>query len=238
MHKLIACSVFKKFIQDVIPEEEAQKFDITYLPMSNHNDAKIMRENLQEEIDLADDKSFEAIVLLYGICGNGTVGLKAGQTPLIIPRMHDCCTLFLGNKQTYQEQFSQIPSMSWNNVYYYREQKECYDDCEIEDTHTEHLRQNYIEKYGEDNGIFLYEMMVDQSGPQPFLFINFDDPENQAIKEKLTINQSEIREISGSSTLLKHLFQANWTDDKFLTIRPNHTIQASYDYDQVLYESE
>ena len=39
----------------------------------------------------------EAIVLAYGLCGRGTAGLRPLRHKLVIPRAHDCITVFMGN---------------------------------------------------------------------------------------------------------------------------------------------
>ena len=49
------------------------------------------------------------IVLGYGLCSNGVVGVTARQQGLLIPRCHDCIALFLGSPSRYQEIFREKP---------------------------------------------------------------------------------------------------------------------------------
>jgi hypothetical protein len=65
---------------------------------------KKMREKLQAEIDHINPENYGVIFLCYGLCSNGTQGLQ-GAIPPIIPRAHDCITLFMGSEEAYKEYF-------------------------------------------------------------------------------------------------------------------------------------
>ena len=47
----------------------------------------------------------------YGLCGMGLVGLTARPKPVVIPRAHDCITLFLGSRERYLEYFNAHPGV-------------------------------------------------------------------------------------------------------------------------------
>jgi len=82
-----------------------------YLDMGLHDRPDVLRARLQAEIDqvsVRDD--LDAVVLVYGLCGCGTAGLAARRYPLVIPRAHDCVTLFLGSKEAYVERQRLCPS--------------------------------------------------------------------------------------------------------------------------------
>jgi hypothetical protein len=72
-----------------------------------HRTPALMLAALQERIDQVVDSSL--IILGYGLCGNGVVGLKARIHTLILPRVHDCIAIFLGSQQRYMEDFSAGP---------------------------------------------------------------------------------------------------------------------------------
>ena len=50
-----------------------------------------------------------AIVLGYGLCSNGLVGVTARRQKLIVPRCHDCIALFLGSPARYDAVFRDHP---------------------------------------------------------------------------------------------------------------------------------
>ena len=77
-----------------------------------HDDPPNLREILQEQIDRSG-APYDALVLAYGLCGGATAGLRAGAIPLVVPRAHDCITLFLGSRERYQTEFSADPGTYW-----------------------------------------------------------------------------------------------------------------------------
>src|SRR3990170_2965217 len=79
--------------------------DIKFLSRNYHDDLNLMRRVLQEEILITNsgecdeqrqgvqcpvclNTKYDAVVLAMGLCGYTTIGLKAGDVPLIIPRVH------------------------------------------------------------------------------------------------------------------------------------------------------
>jgi len=75
-----------------------------------HNNPQLLREKLQAAIDdLSVNAACDRIVIGYGICGKGTIGVQARSVPLILPRVHDCIALFLGGDRAYQREFKKFP---------------------------------------------------------------------------------------------------------------------------------
>ncbi|MEZ4559788.1 MAG: DUF1638 domain-containing protein [Caldilineaceae bacterium] len=61
------------------------------------------------------------ILLAYGLCGTATADLVARHTPIIMPKAHDCITLYLGLRATATTQSSSdilartgTASTTWN----------------------------------------------------------------------------------------------------------------------------
>ena len=61
-------------------------------------------EALQQAVDQVEPEVSE-VVLAYGLCSNGVVGVIAPPQGLYIPRVHDCIALFLGSQAAYREAF-------------------------------------------------------------------------------------------------------------------------------------
>ena len=90
-----------------------------------HNTPEALRNELQKEIDAIDlDQDIhtgtedscgpiDAILLAYGLCSNGVCGLSSKKYPLVVPRAHDCNTLFLGSKERYREYFDTYSGIYW-----------------------------------------------------------------------------------------------------------------------------
>lgn len=99
---LIACDVFREEI-DALNNLPALT-EIVWLPMGLHDRPAELKTKVQTEIDrLETDPTITEILMLYGLCGNGTVGLNSSRCPLIIPRAHDCIAFLLGSNARHRE---------------------------------------------------------------------------------------------------------------------------------------
>lgn len=118
---LLACSVFEGEIAMYATGAEhivaRRMFDIGL-----HDRPDVMRRTLQAAVDELDSEpEVEAIVLAYGLCGRGTAGLRAGRNRIVIPRAHDCFTVFMGSKEEYARRQAACPdcyyySPGWNRA--------------------------------------------------------------------------------------------------------------------------
>ena len=96
--KLIACNVLLRQICRLV-SESSHVFDLEFTEYDAHDQSDILRQDLQTKIDTCMGKNYDAILLGYGLCGNSCVGISARDTQVVIPRAHDCCTIFLGSKE-------------------------------------------------------------------------------------------------------------------------------------------
>jgi hypothetical protein len=72
-----------------------------------HRTPGLMRQRLQAV--LAQVRPASRLLLGYGRCGNGLVGLRAGRHTLIVPQVDDCIAVLLGSRQAYRKQFAAEP---------------------------------------------------------------------------------------------------------------------------------
>lgn len=86
--------------------------DVTYLQYGDHENPDDLRGALQACIDITDQsgENYDAIVLAYGLCGDGICGVKSTRFPLVVPRAHDCATLVLGSHARYRKIFEEDDS--------------------------------------------------------------------------------------------------------------------------------
>jgi hypothetical protein len=93
----IVCDVMKnEFIK--YGEAEENNLDCIFIEQHLHNTPDLMTIKLQDAIDKVD-KSYDKILLGYGLCSNGVVGLKSETHEILIPKVDDCISLFLGSKK-------------------------------------------------------------------------------------------------------------------------------------------
>lgn len=106
---LIGCGVLGPDINRIAAELSLQ-LKMTFLPAGLHDKPNELRSRLQAAIDLAEkNDSCSRIIVAYGICGRGTVGIQTSRVPLVLPRVHDCTALFLGSDQAYKKEFAKYP---------------------------------------------------------------------------------------------------------------------------------
>ncbi len=101
---VIACRALEELIRLALPSATP----MTFLGYELHTQPKQMCPALQAQLDALATPS--VVLLGYGLCGNGVVGLRAGPHVLVIPRTHDCIAIFLGSFQAYAERFRSDPA--------------------------------------------------------------------------------------------------------------------------------
>ena len=97
---VIACETLRDELE-LAMREVGCEFQPIWLSSDYHRDPALLRSRLQEEIDRLKD--VDQILLAYGCCGNGTVGLKASTAELIIPKAEDCIGIVLNKPGQNQE---------------------------------------------------------------------------------------------------------------------------------------
>jgi hypothetical protein len=102
---VLACAVFRHELDRLAPPGAR----VIYLRQSLHRTPHVMAEAIQMELDRIAPGSVDKVVLAYGLCSNGIVGVKATRGKLLVPRSHDCIALFLGSYQKYREEHRKAP---------------------------------------------------------------------------------------------------------------------------------
>lgn len=102
---VLACAVMEKEVRQF----GNGKVEFKYFDYGLHRTPENMSKALQTEIDQAEDKNYKGIIIGYGLCGNGIVGLHSRKHLLVIPRIHNCITLFLGSAEAYRVQSAENP---------------------------------------------------------------------------------------------------------------------------------
>lgn len=211
--------------------------DVELFEIGLHNKPLNLRQQLQTKIDEVSSHGYDAITLAYGLCGQATAGLKASTTQLVIPRAHDCITLFLGSRSRYMEQFEKNPGTYWYALDYIQRRDSSgtslalgsgVDTSNLDATYLE-----YVEKYGQDNADYLMEVMgAWQSHYNRAVFIDVGVGDGTPVA---AIAQAEaerrgwnFEQMAGNITLIQRFLSAQWDED-FLVIAPGQQIVMSYD---------
>jgi len=202
-----------------------------------HNTPRLLRETLQEQIDAIQPGECDAILLAYGICGTSTVGLTARHTPLVIPRAHDCITLYLGSRRRYDEEFRAHPGTYWYSLDYLEHLSDDGQSVTLGAANLgvmDEVYQEYVEKYGQENADYLMEVMGEWGKHYDrAVFIDMGLGDGSAY-EAMTREQAARRgwlfeRKQGDHRLLRMLVGGDWPEDEFLVVPPGYTLRQSSD---------
>jgi len=213
---------------------------VTWLPQGLHDTPNILRQQLKQAIDniqqQKDQQLFkhvpEAIVLGYGLCSNGPVGLRAGDIPIILPRTDDCIALFLGSQKRYLQAFEQYSGTYWLNNGWV-------ETAFIPSTEMLESRwKMYSQAYGADNADYLME--VDMEWVKNYQYCGYisspvykSNCYTSIAKTIAADNGWSFLELEGNTRLIERLVNGEWNEDEFLVCPPYHEIQATFDENKV-----
>ena len=96
---VIACATVIEEMLPLLPPDVEHRI----LDFGLHTNPSKLRQSLQDAIDASKDQ-FETVILGYGLCSQGVIGLKATGCKLVVPRVDDCIAIFLGSCSAYRQQ--------------------------------------------------------------------------------------------------------------------------------------
>jgi hypothetical protein len=238
--KCLACEVLARPVY-LCAAQSPHIVDVQLLRRGLHNNPPDLRAQLQIHIDAAMDEGYDAVVLAYGLCGQATAGLVARDTQVVVPRAHDCITLFLGSRERYQQQFEDNKGTYWYTLDYMERR----DDTPHStlalgsgmDTDLEAIYDEYVEKYGQENADYLMEVMgAWQEHYQRAAFIDMGAGDGTAIEQQAQADAARrgwiFERVSGDLVLIRRLLDGDWEDD-FLTLQPGEQLTITYDADVI-----
>jgi hypothetical protein len=208
--------------------------DVEFLPKGLHDlGGKPMAAKIQEVVDRTQEGVYDAILLGYGLCGNGLDGLMARHTPLVLPRAHDCIALLMGSRERYQQYFEGNPGTFYRSTGWLERGKGLQQLTHQTLGFDEPL-EALIRKYGEDNGRYLYEEMTRYRSQ--YRKLTFIETGLEAGGKFVAEAAAEAKEngwsferLTGDLAWLRRLVNGEWTEAEFAIAKPGQRIAASYD---------
>jgi len=243
--KLIACNVFLREACLCVADSP-HVIDVEFSELGEHARPAGLRELIQARVDAADaadagGKAYDAVLLLYGVCGNATVGLRARRAPLVLPRAHDCATVLLGSRRRFEAHFKDAPSTPFGSggfvergSYFLHMTGEGGPAVVAGDAFAELVR-----RYGEEDARYVWSQMHPEDGPaQRTVFI--DVPETAhlghraAFERKAAEAGKSVEHLSGDLRLIRMLVGGAWDPAEFLVVRPGEEVAGVYDWDEIV----
>ena len=213
-YRLIACSVFTRELCGLIAASP-RVVDPEFLELGLHEHSDILRTQLQQRIDALRGKGYRAILLAYGLCGNALAGIRAQDTPLVLPRAHDCATILLGSASAFLKEFGESLSAPWSSCGYL-ERESAY--MRSSDTgRANGFGLSYEElaaQYGEENAQYLWETLHPELDEPILRFIQTPSTaplgREEEVRRLAEAEGKQFKLIPGDEGLLRGLIEGAW----------------------------
>jgi hypothetical protein len=233
--KLIACEILFREAS-YCAALSRNIIDPVFLPKGLHDlGAEKMSRRLAEEVERTEADRYDAILLGYGLCNNGILGVKAGVR-LVVPRTHDCIAILLGSRGKYDDFFANSPGTYFKSTGWTERDAP---SAESSESVTSQLGLNpdyrkFVEKYGEENAAYLMETMGDWlKNYTKFAYIDTGFGDFSAYKaeaaEEAKNRSLAYEELTGSIEFLMRLMDGDWDPESFLVLEPGQKIAPAYD---------
>ena len=208
--KIIACAtVIEEMLPLLPPEVQTQTLDFGL-----HLRPDGLRRSLQEAID-ASAATADTIILGYGLCSQAVVGLYSNGCTLVVPRVDDCISIFLGSRAAYLQQAGREPG-----TYYLTKGW-----IEVGDSPFEEYKK-LVERYGEHKATRMIKLTLKNYTRLAFINTGNHDLERYHEYTRRTSAKFGLRyeEIEGSAALVRKMIHGPW-DDEIVVVPPGRAIR-------------
>ncbi|KUO75696.1 MAG: hypothetical protein APF77_04165 [Clostridia bacterium BRH_c25] len=232
----------KAFACDVLARElyywsalSVHIIDIELISSVNHEYPKRIHKLLQEKIDALEgaEQLYDYILLGFGLCGNVLEGLESRGIPIVVPRAHDCITVFMGSKEAYDNYFNYNTGTmyyvdSWIERNGLKKERRELDSLGLGGTYEE-----LAAKYGEENAEYLIGIANGWKAMyKKALYLTNDLTDNdfsQEIEALAKDRNWDFARMKSDHSLIKRMVSGDWEDSGFLVIPPDSMIRQSVD---------
>jgi hypothetical protein len=241
--KIISCKIFYREIA-LLTALSPHYYDVTFLRQGLHAYPKKLNQILQTEIDNVDGgedihtnyppdgEKFDAIALGYALCSNCVEGLSSSRYPLVIPRAHDCISLFLGSREKYSSYFFANKGTYWCNAAW----------AENSFIPDERHREAVFDELKARRGAAAAQKLSDASERWKESYTNaafiswseLDGSQAQAQAERRCRDCADCNgwtydRLPGDSGYLRDFLGGEWDSARFLVVPPNEKVSLTYD---------
>jgi hypothetical protein len=235
--KLIACEILYRELCAAVARSTNQ-VDAQFLTKGLHDIGQAgMSSRLAEELAQVDESRYDAVLLGYALCSNGLVGLGARSVPLVIPRGHDCITLFFGSKERYLDYFQKNPGTYFKTSGWIERGDalaQVGPDSIAQKSGMMQTFEELVAKYGEDNARFLYDQLCNMTrnyGQLAYIEMGVE-PNGRFERETSELARQrgwKYDRVQGDMALIQALVDGPWDNDRFLVVQPGQRVAASFD---------
>lgn len=225
---IISCDVFQEEL-DTFISPSVQPGALVMLEMGLHDQPDILRREVQATIDRMEAlPEIKTILLLYGVCGNGLIGVKASRCRLVLPRAHDCISILLGCPEKHQAVLADNPGTYFYSPGWVRGRRVPGPGRDA------HLQAYYSEKYPDDEEMVEDLIEADRStyahhNCAAYVDLTANAGAESYCKDCAVSLGWKYRRLQGDATLLKDFLSGNWDRSRFLVTEPGQPVAAVLD---------
>jgi N-methylhydantoinase A/oxoprolinase/acetone carboxylase beta subunit len=227
--KVIACGVFEPELT-ALAGESPNEIRLHFLDAGLHSTPDKLREQVQGEIDRSVGQGFQGIIVSYGLCGRGTSSLVARDCPIVIPRVHDCMTLFLGSREEYRKQFAENPGTFYVTPGWYEKKMIAGRPVQERRVQDPDVRKDerfadLSERFGAENAAYIlhfHDSWKRNYTRAAFIDTGFGDSHRYASYAQDMAREFGWRyeRLAGDTSLLQDLLAGRWDDSRICVLRP------------------
>jgi hypothetical protein len=210
--RIVAC---KTVLNEMRPFLSSNVICHTVEPGLHMEPAK-MRDALQAIIDRITADT-ETIILGYGLCSMGVIGLQTRHSQLIIPRQEDCIAILLGSRSAYLKELKHEPGTYFLSKGWI--------DAGI--TLLDELKKMQ-QRCGERRANRVIARMLRNYRRLVFINMGYHDPEpyRQFSRKAAKLLKLDYQEIRGTPGFLSKICNGPWDDD-FVVASAGQTISLA-----------
>lgn len=228
---VIACAVLAVDMKSYA-RNAGMELSYKFLEAGLHNNPALLKEKLQNAIDeISARNDGERIIIGYGVCGKGTIGVRSRTIPLVIPKVHDCIALFLGGDQAYKAQFKKYPGTYYLSAGWYEEQAEPMSQRRQQTWFgSEKIRfEDLVKSHGKETADTTFAFLNSwQKNYQRAAFIETgakQSPKYEAHARDMAREYNwDYAKIKGSHDLVAKMMTLTASSDEILVVPPEHVI--------------
>lgn len=208
---IITCQTIRREVNLAISETGVD-YPVLLVDSGLHNYPDRLHKAIQDQIDKIDNVG--TILMAFGYCGNGLLGINSQSSRLVIPRADDCITLMLGSnwtrKRIQKEAGTYFLTKGWLD--YERNIITEYKGC--------------VNRYGEARALRVMKTML--SHYRRLMVIDtrayeLDDvlSTTKAFAETIGMKHEQYL---GSISYIKKLLTGPWNTEEFVILEPGHEL--------------
>lgn len=213
---IVACRIMQPELEMLRKPNDG--VEIRYLDQGLHMTPQKMAPDIQEQVDLVSGR-FDEIVLGYGLCANGIVGVQAREEGLYVPRIHDCIALFMGSCEAYRTAIKKRPGTFYLTAGWIEDRKDP----------LSYMEDRYVPRMGRETAE--WGMKEELKHYSHFVLINTGVGDLDRMRRQTLENAKffgkEYEEIPGSHTLFRKMIMEPLRDNDFIFIDPGGSIRQT-----------